>query len=103
MSSFNFSNDYSNLISGVDTILGLLKDYIESQDKNLEYKCYVFSENDWKDSYVWVILHQDWFMDMMKVWFEVEVRFGNYDGVKILKDWSMEEKVVCEYVILSWE
>ena len=39
----------------------------------------------------------------MKVWFDVEVRFGNYDGVKILKDWSMEEKVVCEYVILSWE
>ena len=48
----------------------------------------------------------------MKVWFDIEVGFGNYDGVKVLKDseqtsaksnWDMEEKIMCEYVILSWD
>lgn len=97
-------NDYSRLIKSLDSILKIVEDFREENSPLfIEYKSYIFSETDWNGTDIWLILHQDWFKDMMKVWFDIEVRFGNYDGVKVLKDWSMEEKVVCEYVILSWE
>ena len=96
-------SDYSRLIKSLDSILKIIEDFRNESVLNIEYKSYVFSESDWNGTDIWLILHQDWFKDMVKVWFDIEVGYGNYDGVKVLRSSEGKEKNMCEYVILSWD